>query len=532
VTSLGSGGHPRASEPDRRREDGPIEIGPDQSLTIADVAAVARDRHAVRLSEAALPAMLASRAVVDRVVSAGATVYGITTGFGDLANVRIAPDEVDVLQRNLVRSHAAGVGEPLADEVVRAMLLLRAAALARGLSGVRPVVVEQLLAFLRHDLLPRVPSRGSVGASGDLAPLAHLALGLIGEGEAKLAGVTMPGGKALHQAGLEPLSLTAKEGLALLNGTQLMAAIGCLAVHDAARLARTADLVAAMSIEALHGSDEPFAAAIHDARPHQGQRDVATAMRHWLADSPNRAAHLSSDHRVQDAYSLRCVPQVHGAVRDSLEVLHHVLEVEINSATDNPLVVPPSEEYPDGAVLSGGNFHGEPLALPLDLATMAVTELASISERRTARLVDASLSGGLPPFLTSASGRNSGYMVVQYTAAALVNELQTLSHPSSVHSLPTSANQEDHVSMGATSALHLRVALEHAERVIAIEALCAAQGIDFLSEPVGSGVAAAHDAIRAVVPHLEEDRSPAPDIEHVIELVQSGSLLKAGAMWV
>ncbi|MGH2382535.1 MAG: histidine ammonia-lyase [Candidatus Limnocylindria bacterium] len=509
-----------------------LEIGPDRRLTIGDVVAVARDRHAVRLSDAAGPAMLASRAVVDRVVAGGETVYGITTGFGDLANVRIAPDEVDILQRNLVRSHAAAVGEPLGDEVVRAMLLLRAAALARGMSGIRPVVVEQLLAFLHADLLPIIPSRGSVGASGDLAPLAHLALGLIGEGGVRLGGEPMTAVEALQRTGLVPLSLTAKEGLALLNGTQLMAAIGCLAVHDAERLARTADLVAAMSIEALHGSDEPFAAAIHDARPHHGQRDVATAMRHWLADSPNRAAHRSSDHRVQDPYSLRCVPQVHGAVRESLAMLHHVLDVEINSATDNPLVVPPDEEYPDGAVLSGGNFHGEPLALPLDLATMAVTELASISERRTARLVDASLSGGLPAFLTSASGRNSGYMVVQYTAAALVNELQTLSHPSSVHSLPTSANQEDHVSMGATSALHLRLALDHAERVIAIEALCAAQGIDFLSDGVASGIAAAHEAIRAVVLHLDEDRSPAPDIEHVIELVHSGSLLDAGAMWV
>ena len=287
-----------------------------------------------------------------------------------------------------------------------------------------------------------------------------------------------------------------------------------------------------MSIEAMHGSDEPFAAVIHDARPHGGQRDVATAMRHWLADSPNRAAHRANDHRVQDAYSMRCVPQVHGAVRDALDVLHGALEIEINSVTDNPLVVPPSDRYPDGAVLSGGNFHGEPLALPLDLATMAVTELASISERRTARLVDASLSGGLPPFLTSASGRNSGYMVAQYTAAALVNELQTLSHPSSVHSLPTSANQEDHVSMGATSALHLRIALEHAERVVAIEALCAAQGIDFLADHVGSGVAAAHDAIRGVVPHLDEDRPPAPDIEHLAELVHSGALLNAAEMWV
>lgn len=389
------------------------------------------------------------------------------------------------------------------------------------------MVVEQLLAFLRHDLLPVVPSRGSVGASGDLAPLAHLALGMIGEGDVCLAGEAMSAGEALQRTRLEPLTLSAKEGLALLNGTQLMAAIGCLALHDAQLLAETGDLVAAMSIEAMRGSDEPFAAVIHEARPHRGQREVATAMRRWLAGSANRDGHRNSEHRVQDAYSMRCVPQVHGAARDALGVLRKALEIEINSATDNPLVVPPNDDYPDGAILSGGNFHGEPLALPLDLATMAVTELASISERRTARLVDASLSGGLPPFLTSTSGRNSGYMVAQYTAAALINELQTLSHPSSVHSLPTSASQEDHVSMGATSALHLRFALEHAERVVAIEALCATQGIDFLPERVGPGVAAAHDAIRAIVPHLDEDRSPAPDIGLVVELLHAGNLFAA-----
>ncbi len=378
----------------------PLAIGPDRHIDVDDVVSVARDRRRAVLSDAARPALEASRAVVDRVVARGDTVYGITTGFGDLASVRIGPEETDVLQRNLVRSHAAGVGEPLADEVVRAMLLLRAAALAQGLSGVRPVVVERLLDFLDTDLLPVVPSRGSVGASGDLAPLAHLALGLIGEGEVRLAGERLPADVALARAGLEPLALGAKEGLALLNGTQLMAGTGSLALHDALRLARTADLVAAMSIEAMRGSDEPFAAAIHAARPHPGQRAVAEAMRHWLADSANRETHRPMEHRVQDAYSLRCVPQVHGAVRDSLGMLAAALDIELNSATDNPLVLPPSDEHPDGAVLSGGNFHGEPLALPLDLATMAVTELASISERRTARLVDASLSGGLPPFLT------------------------------------------------------------------------------------------------------------------------------------
>lgn len=531
MTALGSGG-PGGSPGSVGDTSATVVIGPDHRLAIADVVAVARDRRSVELSDAALSAMAASRAVVDRVVVDGRIVYGITTGFGDLASVRIPPDEVDVLQRNLVRSHAGGVGDALPPEVVRAMLLLRAAALARGMSGVRPEVVQQLLAFLEADLLPVIPSRGSVGASGDLAPLAHLALGLIGEGDVHFRGGACAAKEALKAAGLEPLTLTAKEGLALLNGTQLMSALGCLAVHDARRLARTADLVAAMSIEAMRGSDEPFVALLHEARPHSGQRAVANAMRHWLADSANRQAHRLPDHRVQDAYSMRCVPQVHGAVRDALDVLAGVLEVEINSVTDNPIVAPPSDDYPDGAVLSGGNFHGEPLALPLDFATMAVTELSSISERRTARLVDATLSGGMPPFLTSASGRNSGYMVAQYTAAALVNELQTLSHPSSVHSLPTSANQEDHVSMGATAAHHFRIAVQHAEVVLGVEALCAAQGIDFLAEPVGSGVAAAHEAIRGLVPHLDEDRALAPDIETVSQLVRSGTLLSAAEAWL
>lgn len=526
MTKLASGGRLRTPDP-AAGVAAALEIGPNRRMGIADVVEVARERRSVRLSPGALPAMEASRAVVDRVLADGATVYGITTGFGNLANVRIPPDEVEILQRNLVRSHAAGVGDRLPDEVVRGMLLLRAAALARGMSGVRPLVVGQLLAFLEADLLPVIPSRGSVGASGDLAPLAHLALGLIGEGEIAMRGERLPAGDALAKAGLEPLSLTAKEGLALLNGTQLMSALGCFAAHDAMRLAHTADLVAAMSIEAMRGSDEPFAELLHEARPHPGQVAVAASMRRWLARSPNRDAHRSTDHRVQDAYSMRCVPQVHGAARDALYVLSNTLEVEINSVTDNPMVAPPSEQHPDGAVLSGGNFHGEPLALPLDLATMAVTELASVSERRTARLVDATLSGGLPPFLSGSSGRNSGYMVAQYTAAALVNELQTLSHPSSVHSIPTSANQEDHVSMGATSAHHLRTAVEHAERVIAIEALCAAQGIDFLDVAVSPGVAGAHEVIRGLVPHLDEDRVLAPDISLVVDLVKSGSLLES-----
>lgn len=506
---------------------GPLEIGPERTLTVEDVLAVARGRRTVRLSSAARPAMEASRAVVDRVVTDGRTVYGITTGFGDLATVRVTTEAAGALQRNLVRSHAAGVGEPLPAEVVRAMLVLRAHALSRGLSGVRPELVDQLLALLEADILPVVPSRGSVGASGDLASLAHLALALTGEGSVMVGDDMLPALEALQKAGLRPMELSAKEGLALLNGTQLMSAVGSLGLADAVRLAESADLVAGMSVEAMRGSDEPFAAPIHAARPHAGQQAVAANMRRLLADSANRNGHLHDDHRVQDAYSMRCIPQVHGAARDALGLLSAALAVEINSVTDNPLVMAPSGEYPDGAVLSGGNFHGEPLAIPLDVATIAVTELASISERRIARLVDASLSGGLPPFLTAEWGRNSGYMVAQYTAAALINELQSLAHPSSVHSLPTSANQEDHVSMGATSALQFRTAVAHAECVLGIEAMCAAQGLDFLPDPVGPRVAAVHAAIRSAIPHLDEDRALAADIAQATELIRGGSLISA-----
>jgi histidine ammonia-lyase len=404
-------------------------------------------------------------------------------------------------------------------EVVRAMLLLRANALAIGLSGVRPQVVELLIGMLNGEVHPVVPSRGSVGASGDLAPLAHLALAVIGEGEARLddAGPG-PSAQALERARLEPLQLEAKEGLALLNGTQLMAALAALALHDARQLAVSADAIGAMSVEAMEGTAAAFAEELVAARPHPGQVAVAAHLRELLAGSQIGASHASSGHKVQDAYSLRCMPQVHGAVRDALDQLERVLAVEMNAATDNPLV------FPSGEVISGGNFHGEPLALAIDYAKAAITELASISERRTARLVDAHLSG-LPAFLSDAPGLRSGLMIAQYTAAALVNELQTLAHPASVDTIPTSANQEDHVSMGATGALHLREVVDRAEAVLAIEALCAAQGLDF-REPMrpGDGVARAHAAIREVVPHLAEDRPPAPDIAAARELLQAGRL--------
>jgi histidine ammonia-lyase len=495
-----------------------------RDLTVDNVIEVARGRRPVTLDPDAARRMGESRAVIERLVSDGATVYGVTTGFGDLADVRIEPAQTAELQRNLVRSHAAGVGDPLPDEVVRAMLLLRANTLAVGLSGVRVALAELLVGMLNRAVHPVVPSRGSLGASGDLAPLAHLALVLVGEGEASVDGAGPgAGAHALARAGLAPVELEAKEGLALLNGTQLMAGIGALAHHDALRLAVTADVVGAMSLEAMLGTGAAFAEELVAARPHPGQVASARHLRALLADSEIGASHALSVHRVQDAYSLRCMPQVHGAARDALGELERVLRIEINAVTDNPLV------FPDGAVISGGNFHGEPLALALDYATLAVAELASISERRMARLVDAHLSG-LPAFLAERPGVESGLMIAHYTAAALVNELQTLSHPSSVDTIPTSANQEDHVSMGATAALHLREAVDRAEHVLAIEAICAAQGLDFRA-PLrpGPAVARAHAIVRGRVPHLDADRSPAPDIRAVQELVHAGDLLAGGA---
>ncbi|MGH2356678.1 MAG: histidine ammonia-lyase [Candidatus Limnocylindria bacterium] len=493
-----------------------------RDLTVADVVEVARGRRAVELHQDAIERMRGSRAVIERLVADGATVYGVTTGFGDLADVRIDPAQTSELQRNLVRSHAAGVGEPLPAEAVRAMLLLRANTLAVGLSGVRVELTQLLVDMLNAAVHPVVPSRGSLGASGDLAPLAHLALVVIGEGEAEVDGAGRgPGSEALARAGLVPIELEAKEGLALLNGTQLMAALGALALHDARRLAAAADVIGAMSLEAMLGTGAAFAEALVAARPHAGQVAVAAHLRALLAASEIGASHAGSPHKVQDPYSLRCMPQVHGAVADALGELDRVLRVELNAATDNPLV------FPSGEVISGGNFHGEPLALALDYATIAVAELASISERRTSRMMDAHLSG-LPPFLATRPGLESGLMIAHYTAASLVNELQTLAHPASVDTIPTSANQEDHVSMGATAALHVREAIDRAEAVLAIELLCAGQGIDFRA-PLrpGAGVAAAHALLRSRVTHLEADRSPAPDIAEARALIASAELTAA-----
>jgi histidine ammonia-lyase len=433
-------------------------------------------------------------------------------------------------------SHAAGVGAALPREIVRAMLLLRANTLALGHSGCRPVVVDRLLDFLRLGLHPVVPEQGSVGASGDLAPLAHLALPLIGRGQVELGGSVIPGLIALREVGLEPLELGPKEGLALLNGTQMMGAIGALVLADADRLTRTASVVAAMSVEAMLGTDVAFSAAYQLARPHPGQIEVAAELRHLLRDSGLQTAHHGTAHKVQDPYSLRCIPQVHGAVRDTLDHLRRVLDIELNSATDNPLVFPgggvadpEAMATGGGRVISGGNFHGEPIAFALDFATIAIAELGSISERRTALLVDPRLNGGLPPFLAATSGLDSGMMIHQYPAAALVSENKVLAHPASVDSIPTSANQEDHVSMGSISARHARAVLANVERILAIELLVAAQALDLRlaasdGAAPGAGVAEALARVRARVRHLDGDREPGPDLAGATGLVRDGAL--------
>ena len=504
-------------------------------LTIVAVEAVARHGAHATLDPDARARMAEARAVIERLVAEGAVVYGVTTGFGDLATTFIPPGEVGQLQRNLLMSHAAGVGPPFPREVVRAMLLLRANTLALGHSGCRPEIVDRLLAMLDAGIHPVIPEQGSLGASGDLAPLAHLALPIIGRGEVEFRGQRVPALLALRAAGLEPLELEAKEGLALLNGTQMMSAIGALLLADADRLTRTASVAAAMSVEALLGTDVAFAAAYQLARPHPGQIAVAAELRHLLRGSTLQASHHGDRHKVQDPYSLRCVPQVHGAVRDMLDHLRRVLDIELNSATDNPLVFPgggvadpTAVATGGGLVISGGNFHGEPVALALDAAKLAIAELGSISERRTALLVDPRLNGGLPAFLAADPGTNSGLMILQYTAAALVSENKVLVHPASADSIPTSANQEDHVSMGSIAARHARTVLGHVEHILAIELICAAQALDFRLDMVaarpGEGVAAAHAAVRARIPRLEADREPGPDIAAAVALVHDGAL--------
>src|SRR5947208_443268 len=492
-------------------------------LRIEDVWSVALEGADAALSDEARTKMRAARALVERAAHGTREhTYGINTGFGRFVSKSIPEELTEELQLRLLRSHAAGVGDPYPAEIVRAAMLLRANALAKGNSGARIETVELLLECLARGVLPRVPSRGSVGASGDLAPLAHLALPLVGEGEAWFDGELYSGADALAAAGLEPTHLAAKEGLSLINGTQFMAAYGALGVVRARRLAQTADLACALSLEALQGSRTSFLPQIHRLRPLRGQTDSAANVLRLLEGSAINESHKWCD-KVQDAYSLRCAPQVHGAARDLLDYIEATVAVELNAATDNPLVL-----VEDERLVSNGNFHGQPVAFALDALAMASSELASISERRVDRLVNPNLSDGLPAFLTSNGGLNSGFMIPQYVAASLVSENKVLCHPASVDSIPTSAGQEDHVSMGNAAGLKAWQALANVERVLAIELLAGAQAVEFLAplQP-GAGTRAAREHVRALSPRLRDDRSLSADIEAVAESIRSGALVEA-----
>lgn len=495
----------------------------DRQLDLETFLAVVRGGEPVALADAARERVRRARAVVERIVDGEEAIYGVNTGFGKFATVRVDRSQLALLQHNLLVSHAVGVGESLPTEVVRGMLLLRAQSLALGHSGVRPEVLERLLALLNARAHPVVPAQGSVGASGDLAPLAHLALPLVGLGEVELSGEVRPAADALAELGLTPLVLEAKEGLALINGTQLMGSLLALALADARTLLGTANLAAAMTVEALFGSHRPFSAGVVALRPHPGAVAVAAEVRAFLRGSAIAPAHAECG-KVQDAYSLRAVPQVHGATHDALAQAGRVLAVEFASVTDNPLIFPDT-----GEVISGGNFHGQPLALTADALKVALSELGSISERRTEQLLNPALSG-LPAFLAPQGGLNSGLMIAQYTAAALVSENKVLAHPASVDSIPTSANQEDHVSMGAHGARQLRHILENVASVLAVEVLAAAQALDLGAGArglrAGAGVQAAWERLRREVPPLEHDRLYRPDLLRVRELLVSGELLR------
>ena len=494
-------------------------------LTLEAVREVAAERRPVLLSADAREAVDRARAVVDEIVADNKLAYAITTGVGKLSDVRIVGDQIRELQVNLVRSHAVGVGEPLSVAETRAMMLLRANSLSKGYSGVRAIVIDTLCEMLNRGVTPFVPSQGSVGASGDLAPLAHLALALIGEGECiDAAGVRIPSADALKRAQIKPLILEAKETISLINGTQGMLALGTLALLAAETLVDSADVLGGLCCDALKGTDAAFDERIHKARPHSGQMKTAANLRKMLEGSQIRESHRTCD-RVQDAYSLRCMPQVHGAVRDTLAHCREVFEIEANSAVDNPLVFITDARNFKGDVISGGNFHGEPLAFALDFLGIALSALAGISERRIERLVNPALSEGLPPFLAHGAGLNSGFMMPQVTAAALVSENKVLAHPASVDSITTSGNKEDYVSMGMTAANKLKRIVENTRNVLAIEAMAVAQAIDFLAPlKTSKRGQAAHAAIRSVCPTVEKDRVMYKDFARIAELIASGKI--------
>jgi len=487
------------------------------SLTLDQLVSIAHEFEPAQLTDDARARVRAARVVVDEFSRHDDPTYGINTGFGNFAEIKIPHESLTELQLNLLRSHAAGVGDPLPIPVVRAAMALRANVLAKGFSGIRLETLEHLLDLLNRGVHPVVPSRGSVGASGDLAPLAHLALVLIGEGEAWHDGVKEPGATALRRAGITPTTLAAKEGLALINGTQMSTALLGLTLHGCHRLARAADITAALTIDGLQGSAKPFEARIHAARPFAGQMTSAANLLGLLTGSGINAAHANCG-RVQDAYSMRCAPQVHGAARDVFQFAGNVFAIEANAATDNPMVFAETRE-----IVSGGNFHGAPVAIAADLICVGLAQLATISERRSERLVNPALSG-LPAFLTRHGGLESGLMMAQVTAAALVSEIKTLAHPASVDTIPTSANREDHVSMSMGAALKAERALHLATRVLAVEILCACQAIDLLAPLTTSQrLQHVHAHVRSIVPRLAGDRPPAPDIEAITNMIEDGS---------
>ena len=489
-----------------------------QTLTLTEIATVAFGEAPVKVSSSARPRVLASRKVIEDIVERDDIVYGVSTGFGKLSDVRIPHDALAELQLNLVRSHACGIGNPLSEPEVRAMMLLRANVLALGFSGIRLEIIDTLCELLNRRVSPVIPEKGSVGASGDLAPLAHLALSLIGEGEAFFKGERMESREALRRAGLKPVELQAKEGLALLNGTQAMHAVGGLALLRAKRLIRVVDVAGATSLEALKGTPAAFDPRLQNTRPHPGQREVAKHLMSILEGSDIRRSHLKDDPRIQDAYSLRCMPQVHGAIRDALSHCENVLLIESGSATDNPLVF--SER---GDVISGGNFHGAPLALTFDYAAIALADLMSISERRIERLVNPDMNEGLPAFLARRPGMESGFMIAHVAAAALLNEAKVLAHPSSVDSVPTSGGKEDHVAMGMTGALKLRTIVDLAENLTAIELLAGAEALEHRRPlKAGVGVERAFTTLRKTSPPLTQDRSLSDDIARVAEGIRRG----------
>ncbi|HOH98023.1 MAG TPA: histidine ammonia-lyase [Candidatus Cloacimonadota bacterium] len=493
------------------------------SLSLEAVEQVAVHHAKIRLADSSLLKVQKCRDYVEKVIANGDIIYGLTTGFGKFSTVNIPQENIAELQVNLIRSHAVSVGEPYDQAITRAIMLLRIAVLAKGHSGIRLETLNTLVDMLNKGVHPVIPKRGSVGASGDLSPLSHLALVLLGEGSAEYQGEIVSGALAMQKAGITPVQLAAKEGLALNNGTQVMAAIGVLILLEAERMCKQADIIAALSIEALKGTPRAFDELIHQLRPHPGQMTVAANIRNLIQGSKLRESHLNCGN-VQDAYSLRCTPQVHGAVRDALKYARSVLEIEINSATDNPLIFPDEQK-----VISGGNFHGEPLAIALDAMGIAIAELASISERRIEQLLNPALSRGLPPFLAKRPGIDSGFMITQFTAASLVSENKVLAHPAAVDSIPTSANQEDHVSMGSISAIKLLQIAANVRSVLAVEYLIATNAVEHRGIPSSPALEAVIACLRELVPHLEEDRILYQDMKSSTELLARAALLDAVA---